>query len=157
MGERTFAGATISVSTTAPANHDAAGFTAISDWEEFCVDAIPAIKRSYNSVEKQTTCPGVKKKRKGSSMYDDVSFNFDPSDNPDAHDILQAAFDSQTAEISVRVKFALRDGESTPDTAYNIAQVGGYAESNGGDQDAIDLKETILWLQKENVRVAATS
>ena len=51
----------------------------------------------------------------------------------------------------------LRDGETTPDMAYNTAQVGGYAESNGGDQDAIDLKETILWLQKENVRVAATS
>ena len=154
MGERTFAGATISVFAGPPPTFDEIGYSGLA-WEEFCVDAMPAIKKMYTEVTKATTCPGVDKSRKGSSKYDPVTFNFDPDDNMAAHGILQTAFDSETAEISVRFKFALRDGEATPDTAYNMAQVPGYAESNGGDKNAVDLKEVILWLQLENFRVAA--
>ena len=156
MSERTFSGATLAVCADAPASYDAAGYAALT-WVEFCVDAIPSIKKAFSSVEKKTTCTTVNKKRKGSAMYDDATFNFDAGDSADAHAILQAAFDSQTANIQVRAKFSLRDGEATPDIAYAEAQVGGYAESNGGDEDTIDLKETMLWIQREIVRVAATT
>lgn len=155
MSERTFTGATIAVANALPATFDEAGYAVLA-WKEACVDAIPALKRTYSSVEKKTTCPGVNKKRKGSSMYDDTTFNFDPSDSPDMHAILQAAFDDPVGEISVRVKFAKRAGEATPEMCYTTAQIGGYAETNGGDENAIDLKETIMWIQREIVRVAST-
>lgn len=155
MSERTFSGATIAVSAAAPATYDASGYAALT-WAEFCVDAIPSLKKSFNSAEKKTTCTGVNKKRKASSMYDDFTFNFDPDDSAAAHTILQTAFDSSTADISVRIKFAARDGETTPEMRYTTAQVAGYAETNGGDEDTIDLKEVIMWIQREAIRVDAT-
>ena len=153
--ERTFSGATIAVAVAAPATYDAVGYAALT-WTEFCVDSIPALKKAFASVEKKTTCQTVNKKRKGSAMYDDFTFNFDPADSADGHTILQDAFDSATADISVRLKFGERAGETSPELRYTTAQVGGYAETNGGDEDTIDLKEVTMWIQREAVRVDAT-
>ena len=155
MNERTFSGATIAVAIAAPATSDDTGYGALA-WQEFCVDAIPRLKKTFAAVEKKNTCEGVDKKRKGSAMYDDLSFNFDPGDNPAAHTILQDAFDDPVAVLSVRFKFALRPGEVAPEMRYVSAQVGGYAETNGGDENTIDLKETVMWIQSEIVRVDAS-
>ena len=154
MGTRTFAGATISIATALPATYDATGYAALT-WKEHCVDAIPAINKAYNAVTKQTTCKAPGTDVKGSSKYDAVTYNFDPADNVDAEPLYQAAFDSQTAVVAIRFKFALRAGETTPDTVYTTSQVAKFAVTNGGGKDDIDLKAVELWIQRELVKVEA--
>ena len=122
---------------------------------QFCVDAIPMLKKEFTAVEKKTTCATVNKKRKGSSMYGEVVFNFDAGDSPAGHDLLQAAFDDRLAVVTVCINFAKRSGETVGEKRWFLAQVAGYSETNGGDSGTIDLREVVLWIQAEVVRVAA--
>lgn len=154
---RTFAGATISIATALPTTFDdnsTTGYPSLT-WQEHCVDAIPAINKAFAAVSKSTTCTGVDRDLKGSSKYDAVTYNYDYADNAQAQALYQAAFDSQTAEVAIRFKFALRDGETTPDTAYTTAQVAKFAETNGGGKDDIDYREIELWIQRELFKVGA--
>ena len=154
MGTRTFAGATISIATALPATYDATGYAALT-WKEHCVDALPAINKVFSAVSKSTTCQTPDTDIKGSSKYEPLTYNFDPADNEDAETLYQAAFDSQTAVVPIRIKFSLREGETTAAKSYNTAQVAKFAITNGGSKDDIDLKAVELWLQREFVNVEA--
>ena len=151
---RTFAGAKIAVSASAPATYDETGYEALTWTAEHCIDAVPVISKKFTAVTKSTTCTGTEKDIKGSAKYDPSGYKFDPVDSRAAETIYQAAFDSQTAVISVRISFAKRDGEATPDTLYNAAQVGALSYSAGGSKDDIDMRDVELWWQREFVSVA---
>lgn len=151
---RTFAGAKIAVSASAPATYDEAGYEALTWTAEHCIDAVPVITKKFNAVTKSTTCEGTEKDIKGSAKYDPVAYKFDPVDSRAAETIYQTAFDSQTAEISVRVSFAKRAGETTPDILYFTAQVAAFAYSAGGSKDDIDMREVELWIQRDLTAVA---
>lgn len=153
---RTFAGAKIAVSAAAPATYTAVGYAALTWTAEHCIDAVPVITKKYNAVTKSTTCDTVEKDIKGSAKYDPVAYKFDPVDSRAAETIYQTAFDSQTAEISVRVSFAKRAGETTPDILYFTAQVSAFAYSAGGAKDDIDMREVELWIQRDLTAVAGT-
>lgn len=153
---RTFAGAKIAVSASAPATFTAIGYAALTWAAEHCIDAVPMISKKFNAVTKSTTCEGTEKDIKGSSKYDPVGYKFDPVDSRAAEAIYQTAFDSQTAEISVRVSFAKRAGETTPDILYFTAQVAAFAYSAGGSKDDIDMREVELWIQRDLTAVAGT-
>ena len=151
---RTFAGAKIAVSASAPATYTAVGYEALTWTAEHCIDAVPIISKKYNAVTKSTTCDTIDRDVKGSAKFDPVSYKFDPVDSRAAETIYQAAFDSQTAEISVRVSFAKRSGETTPDMLYFTAQVAAFAYSAGGAKDDIDMREVELWIQRDLIVVA---
>lgn len=151
---RTFAGAKIAVSASAPATYDETGYEALTWAAEHCIGAVPVISKKFTAVTKSTTCEGTGKDIKGSSKYDPVGYKFDPVDSRSAETIYQTAFDSQTAVISVRVSFALRNGETTPDTLYFTAQVGALSESAGGSKDDIDMRDVELWIQRDLIKVA---
>ena len=153
---RTFAGAKIAVASAAPATFTAVGYAALTWTAEHCIDAVPVISKKYNAVTKSTTCEGTEKDIKGSSKYDPVGYKFDPVDSRAAETIYQTAFDSRTAEISVRVSFAKRAGETTPDILYFTAQVAAFAYSAGGTKDDIDMREVELWIQRDLTAVAGT-
>lgn len=153
---RTFAGAKIAVSASAPATYNEAGYEALTWTAEHCIDAVPVITKKYNAVTKSTTCDTVEKDVKGGAKYDPVNYKFDPVDSRAAETIYQTAFDSQTAEISVRVSFAKRAGETTPDIVYFTAQVAAFAYSAGGAKDDIDYREVELWIQRDLTAVAGT-
>ena len=153
---RTFAGAKIAVASAAPATFTAVGYAALTWTAEHCIDAVPVISKKYNAVTKSTTCEGTEKDIKGSSKYDPVGYKFDPVDSRAAETIYQTAFDSLTAEISVRVSFAKRAGETTPDILYFTAQVAAFAYSAGGTKDDIDMREVELWIQRDLTAVAGT-
>ena len=153
---RTFAGAKIAVSAVAPATFTAVGYAALTWTAEHCIDAVPMISKKYNAVTKSTTCDTVEKDVKGGAKYDPVSYKFDPIDSRAAETIYQTAFDSQTAEISVRVSFAKRAGETTPDILYFTAQVAAFAYSAGGAKNDIDYREVELWIQRDLTAVAGT-
>ena len=143
------------------ASGDAAalGYDALDEslgFAQFCVDAIPMLKKEFTAVEKKTTCGTVNKKRKGSSMYGDMVFNFDAGDSSAGHDLLQAAFDDKLAVVTGCINFARRAGEAVGEKRWFLAQVAGYSETNGGDSGSIDLREVVLWVQADVVRVAAT-
>ena len=114
------------------------------------------ISKKYNAVTKSRTCDTVEKDVKGGAKYDPVSYKFDPIDSRAAETIYQTAFDSQTAEISVRASFAKRAGETTPDILYFTAQVAAFAYSAGGAKDDIDMREVELWIQRDLTAVAGT-
>ena len=159
MAGRTFLGAKMAVSATLPATFDGnatTGYPSLT-WVEFCADAIPALKKTFQTVEKTNTCAEIDKDLKGSAKYDAATFNFDPGDSAAAATILKNYFDgaSKNNELAFKVIFSKRAGETTPEEKYTTVLVGGYADSNGGDKNAVDLKEVSLWIQREIVTVDA--
>lgn len=153
---RTFAGAKIAVSAAAPATFTAAGYAALTWTAEHCIDAVPMITKKYNAVSKSTTCEGTDKDVKGSAKFEPLTYKMDPVDSRAAETIYQTAFDSQTAEISVRLGFAKRAGETTPDIVYFTAQVAAFGPTAGGTKDDIDMREVELWIQRDLTAVAGT-
>lgn len=160
MAGRTFLGAKMAVSATLPTTFDdneTTGYPSLT-WVEFCADAIPTLKKIFQTVEKKTTCSELDKDLKGSAKYDAATFNFDPGDSAAAAAILKAHFDgaSKNNELAFKVIFSKRAGEVTPEEKCTTVLVGGYADSNGGDKNAVDLKEVSLWIQRNIVTIDAT-
>ena len=159
MAGRTFLGAKMAVCATLPTtfdDHATTGYPSLT-WVEFCADAIPALKKTFQTVEKTTTCSELDRDLKGSAKFDAATFNFDPGDSSAAATILKNYFDgaSKNKELAFKVIFSKRAGETTPEVKYTTVLVGGYADSNGGDKNAVDLKEVSLWIQREIVTVDA--
>jgi hypothetical protein len=149
----------MAVSATLPItfdDHATTGYPSLT-WVEFCADAIPALKKTFQAVEKTTTCSELDKDLKGSAKFDAATFNFDPGDSSAAATILKNHFDgpNKNNELAFKVIFSKRAGETTPEEKCTTALVGGYADSNGGDKNAVDLKEVSLWIQREIVTVDA--
>lgn len=160
MAGRTFLGAKMAVSTSLPTTFDdneTTGYPSLT-WVEFCADVIPALKKTFQTVEKKTTCSEIDKDLKGSAKYGAATFNFDPGDSAAAATILKNYFDgaSKNSELAFKVIFSKRAGETTPEEKCTTVLVGGYADSNGGDKNAVDLKEVSLWIQRDIVTIAAT-
>lgn len=159
MAGRTFLGAKMAVSTSLPATFDdneTTGYPSLT-WVEFCADAIPALKKTFQTVAKSTTCSELDKDLKGSAKYDAATFNFDPGDSAAAAAILKNYFDgaSKNSELAFKVIFSKRAGESMPEEKFTTVLVGEYADSNGGDKNAVDLKGVSLWIQRDIVTIAA--
>ncbi len=160
MAGRTFLGAKMAVCATLPATFDnnaTTGYPSLT-WVEFCADAIPALKKTFQTVEKTTTCSELDKDLKGSAKFDAATFNFDPGDSSAAAAILKNHFDgpNKNNELAFKVIFSKRAGEVTPEEKCTTVLVGGYADSNGGDKNAVDLKEVSLWIQRDIVTIDAT-
>ena len=160
MAGRTFLGAKMAVCATLPATFDGnatTGYPSLT-WVEFCADAIPALKKTFASVEKKTTCSELDVELKGSAKYDAATFNFDPGDSSAAAAILKSYFDGagKNNELAFKVIFGKRAGEVTPEEKCTTVRVNKYADSNGGDKNAIDLKEVSMLIQREIVTIDAT-
>lgn len=159
MAGRTFLGAKMAVSAALPTTFDnnaTTGYPSLT-WVEFCADAIPALKKTFQTVEKTTTCSELDKDLKGSAKYDAATFNFDPGDSSAAAAIFKNHFDgaNKNSELAFKVIFSKRAGEATPEEKCTTVLVGGYADSNGGDKNAVDLKEVSLWIQRDIVTIDA--
>lgn len=160
MAGRTFLGAKMAVCATLPTTFDdneTTGYPSLT-WVEFCADAIPALRKKFQLVEKKTTCNELDTDLKGSAKYDAAGFNFDPGDSAAAAAIFKAFFDgaSKSNELAFKVIFSKRAGEVTPEEKCTTVLVTEYADSNGGDKNAIDLKAVSLSIKREITTINAT-
>lgn len=157
---RTFLNAKLAISSTLPTTFDDNATTGYPHlvWTEFCADKFPTIKRAFQAVTKTTICSDFDVDLKGSSKFDPVTFNFDPADSPEAAAILLSHFSGahKTDQLALKLIFGKQNGETVPEVKYTTALVAGYADTNGGDKNTIDLKEVTLWIQREIFTVSAT-
>lgn len=129
-------GATISICATLPTTYDAAGysdtdlvFTAIGKVENYGNHGVKATMTSFTPVD-----TGVTEKVKGSKDYG--SMNLVLGDVPgDAGQIIIASAAESKSHYSVKIAYALGDGEVTGEIHYLDVLVMSYENQDGAVND----------------------
>jgi len=144
-------GTAVSVSTTAPATYNEAGFEALT-WS--LVGELAELPSFGAEAALATHTPlktGIVAKRRGSLNYGSVALTMAVSDTDTGQTVLQDAAEAAAGtDAQVSVKVVLVNGE----TQYFTAQVMSY-KVNVGNADAITMAEVTLEIDNSVVKVAA--
>lgn len=147
MASLTYAGATIAVANAIPATFDEAGYVALSfDAGECALHSVPALARTYASVDDPLVCRATNSKVKGSASWDDVTFPLSRRPSDSAQLIYRALEIDRTGVGSFRIVLPGDGG-----TFYFTAQVGKFALFDGGGQDDRIAATVMLFIQSQDV------
>ena len=142
-------GTAVSVSTTAPATYDSAGFAALT-WS-LCGELaeLPAFGAEAALATHTPLKTGIVAKRRGSLNYGSVALTMAVSDEDTGQTVLQDAAEAAAGtDAQVSVKVVLVNGE----VQYFTAQVMSY-KVNVGNADAITMAEVTLEIDNSVVKV----
>lgn len=142
-------GTVVSVSTTAPATYDAAGFGALT-WST-CGELaeLPSFGAEAALATHTPLATGIVAKRRGSLNYGSVALTMAVSDADAGQTVLQDAAEAAAgSDAAVSVKVVLVNGE----IQYFTAQVMSY-KVNVGNADAITMAEVTLEIDNSIIKV----
>ncbi len=142
-------GTVVSVSTTAPATYDSAGFAALT-WSP-CGELaeLPAFGAEAALATHTPLATGIVAKRRGSLNYGSVALTMAVSDTDTGQTVLQDAAEAAAGtDAQVSVKVVLVNAE----IQYFTAQVMSY-KVNVGNADAITMAEVTLEIDNAVVKV----
>jgi len=144
-------GTVVSVSTTAPATYDAAGFGALTFSACGELAELPSFGAEAALATHTPLATGIVAKRRGSLNYGSVALTMAVSDADTGQTFLQDAAEAAAGtDAAVSVKVVLVNGE----IQYFTAQVMSY-KTNVGNADAITMAEVTLEIDNSVVKVAA--
>ena len=142
-------GTVVSVSTTAPATYDAAGFGALT-WAT-CGELaeLPSFGAEAALATHTPLATGIVAKRRGSLNYGSVALTMAVSDADAGQTVLQDSAEAAAGtDAQVSVKVVLVNGE----IQYFTAQVMSY-KVNVGNADAITMAEVTLEIDNSIIKV----
>lgn len=142
-------GTVVSVSTTAPATYDAAGFGALT-WST-CGELaeLPSFGAEAALATHTPLATGIVAKRRGSLNYGSVALTMAVSDADAGQTVLQDSAEAAAGtDAQVSVKVVLVNGE----IQYFTAQVMSY-KVNVGNADAITMAEVTLEIDNSIIKV----
>ena len=142
-------GTVVSVSTTAPATYDAAGFGALT-WST-CGELaeLPSFGAEAALATHTPLATGIVAKRRGSLNYGSVALTMAVSDADAGQSVLQDSAEAAAGtDAQVSVKVVLVNGE----IQYFTAQVMSY-KVNVGNADAITMAEVTLEIDNSIIKV----
>jgi len=142
-------GTVVSVSTTAPATYDAAGFGALT-WST-CGELaeLPSFGAEAALATHTPLSTGIVAKRRGSLNYGSVALTMAVSDTDAGQTVLQDSAEAAAgSDAAVSVKVVLVNGE----IQYFTAQVMSY-KVNVGNADAITMAEVTLEIDNSIIKV----
>ena len=142
-------GTVVSVSTTAPATYDAAGFAALT-WAT-CGELaeLPSFGAEAALATHTPLATGIVAKRRGSLNYGSVALTMAVSDADAGQTVLQDSAEAAAGtDAQVSVKVVLVNGE----IQYFTAQVMSY-KVNVGNADAITMAEVTLEIDNSIIKV----
>jgi hypothetical protein len=142
-------GTVVSVSTTAPATYDAAGFGALT-WST-CGELaeLPSFGAEAALATHTPLATGIVAKRRGSLNYGSVALTMAVSDTDAGQTVLQDSAEAAAgSDAAVSVKVVLVNGE----IQYFTAQVMSY-KVNVGNADAITMAEVTLEIDNSIIKV----
>lgn len=142
-------GTVVSVSTTAPATYDAAGFGALTFSPCGELAELPSFGAEAALATHTPLATGIVAKRRGSLNYGSVALTMAVSDTDTGQTVLQDAAEAAAgADALVSVKVLLVNGE----IQYFTAQVMSY-KVNVGNADAITMAEVTLEIDNSIIKV----
>lgn len=142
-------GTVVSVSTTAPATYDGAGFAALT-WSP-CGELaeLPSFGAEAALATHTPLATGIVAKRRGSLNYGSVALTMAVSDVDTGQTVLQDSAEAAAGtDAQVSVKVVLVNGE----IQYFTAQVMSY-KVNVGNADAITMAEVTLEIDNSIIKV----
>ena len=144
-------GTVVSVSTTAPATYNSAGFAALTWTACGELAELPSFGAEAALATHTPLKTGIVAKRRGSLNYGSVALTMALSDDDAGQTVLQDAAEAAAGtDAQVAVKVLLVNGE----IQYFTAQVMSY-KVNVGNADAITMAEVTLEIDNAVVKVAA--
>jgi hypothetical protein len=142
-------GTVVSVSTTAPATYDAAGFGALTFSPCGELAELPSFGAEAALATHTPLATGIVAKRRGSLNYGSVALTMAVSDADTGQTVLQDAAEAAAgADALVSVKVVLVNGE----IQYFTSQVMSY-KVNVGNADAITMAEVTLEIDNSIIKV----
>lgn len=142
-------GTVVSVSTTAPATYDSAGFAALTFSPCGELAELPSFGAEAALATHTPLATGIVAKRRGSLNYGSVALTMAVSDTDTGQTVLQDAAEAAAgADAAVSVKVVLVNGE----IQYFTAQVMSY-KVNVGNADAITMAEVTLEIDNSIIKV----
>jgi hypothetical protein len=142
-------GTVVSVSTTAPATYDAAGFGALTFSPCGELAELPSFGAEAALATHTPLATGIVAKRRGSLNYGSVALTMAVSDADTGQTVLQDAAEAGAgADALVSVKVVLVNGE----IQYFTSQVMSY-KVNVGNADAITMAEVTLEIDNSIIKV----
>lgn len=142
-------GTVVSVSTTAPATYDAAGFGALTFSPCGELAELPSFGAEAALATHTPLATGIVAKRRGSLNYGSVALTMAVSDTDTGQTVLQDAAEAAAgADALVSVKVLLVNGE----IQYFTSQVMSY-KVNVGNADAITMAEVTLEIDNSIIKV----
>ena len=142
-------GTVVSVSTTAPATYNSAGFAALTWTACGELAELPSFGAEAALATHTPLATGIVAKRRGSLNYGSVALTMAVSDVDGGQTILQDAAEAAAGtDAQVSVKVLLVNGE----IQYFTAQVMSY-KVNVGNADAITMAEVTLEIDNSVIKV----
>jgi hypothetical protein len=142
-------GTVVSVSTTAPATYNSAGFAALTFSACGELAELPSFGAEAALATHTPLATGIVAKRRGSLNYGSVALTMAVSDTDTGQTVLQDAAEAAAgADAAVSVKVVLVNGE----IQYFTAQVMSY-KVNVGNADAITMAEVTLEIDNSIIKV----
>ena len=142
-------GTVVSVSTTAPATYNSAGFAALTWTACGELAELPSFGAEAALATHTPLKTGIVAKRRGSLNYGSVALTMALSDDDGGQTILQDAAEAAAGtDAQVSVKVLLVNGE----IQYFTAQVMSY-KVNVGNADAITMAEVTLEIDNSVIKV----
>lgn len=142
-------GTIVSVSTTAPATYDAAGFGALTFSPCGELSELPSFGAEAALATHTPLATGIVAKRRGSLNYGSVALTMAFSNTDTGQTILQASAEAAAGQDAlVSVKVVLVNGE----IQYFTSQVMSY-KTNVGNADAITMAEVTLEIDNSIIKV----
>ncbi len=142
-------GTVVSVSTTAPATYNAAGFGALTFSPCGELAELPSFGAEAALATHTPLATGIVAKRRGSLNYGSVALTMAVSDADTGQTVLQDAAEAGAgADALVSVKVVLVNGE----IQYFTSQVMSY-KVNVGNADAITMAEVTLEIDNSIIKV----
>ena len=142
-------GTIVSVSTTAPATYDAAGFGALTFSPCGELSELPSFGAEAALATHTPLATGIVAKRRGSLNYGSVALTMAFSNTDTGQAILQASAEAAAGQDAlVSVKVVLVNGE----IQYFTSQVMSY-KTNVGNADAITMAEVTLEIDNSIIKV----
>jgi hypothetical protein len=142
-------GTVVSVSTTAPATYDAAGFGALTFSACGELAELPSFGAEAALATHTPLATCIVAKRRGSLNYGSVALTMAVSDADTGQTVLQDAAEAAAGtDAAVSVKVVLVNGE----IQYFTAQVMSY-KVNVGNADAITMAEVTLEIDNSIIKV----
>ena len=142
-------GTVVSVSTTAPATYNSAGFAALTWTACGELAELPSFGAEAALATHTPLATGIVAKRRGSLNYGSVALTMAVSDVDGGQTILQDAAEAAAGtDAQVSVKVLLVNGE----IQYFTAQVMSY-KVNVGNADAITMAEVTLEIDNKVIKV----
>lgn len=142
-------GTVVSVSTTAPATYDSAGFAALTFSACGELAELPSFGAEAALATHTPLATGIVAKRRGSLNYGSVALTMAVSDADTGQTVLQDAAEAAAGtDAAVSVKVVLVNGE----IQYFTAQVMSY-KVNVGNADAITMAEVTLEIDNSIIKV----